>query len=81
MKKKRKKKDNMEVRLWKSLEHSTSGYSSWDIFFLRTIVLTSGGRMFGNFNPYLYGWYFQERSGDLKGGTSESSNKEHLRLS
>ena len=50
-------------------------------FSLRTIVLTSGGRVFGNFNPYLYGWYFQERSGDLKGGTSESSNKEHLRLS
>ena len=25
---KRKKKDNMEVRPWKSLEHSTSGYSS-----------------------------------------------------
>ena len=50
-------------------------------FSLRTIVLTSGGRMFGNFNPYLYVWYFQERSGDLKGGTSESSNKKHLRLS
>ena len=50
-------------------------------FSLRTIVLTSGGRMFGNFNPYLYVWYFKERSGDLKGGTSESGNKKHLRLS
>ena len=71
MKKKRKKKDSQAVEIIRALYFRLQFLI---YFFLRTIVLTSGGRMFGNFNPYFYVWYFQERSGDLKGGTSESSN-------